>query len=514
MALALFGFSAALYCAVAVLAGGPGTADAAFYASAADAIAHGRLTVNFLWSFNEVGAVIPTHPQLPVPIGGHWLPGTALVAAPVVWLLGPAWPVPALATALVAALAAPVAWWLALDLGLDRRLALVAAVMVALAGPMLPFLGQSDNHGLAVGLGSLCLLLAGRAALGSERALIGAAFAAGVMMLTRNDALLYLLPLLAAAWLGRRHLSGKAIAATVLVIGALVTPWWLHQLITFGTLSPSAAGGRSLWILDLHEFDQLGPLNIGDMLSRGAPALIASRLNGLWTVFVLHALFLGVGGLLLPFSVYEAFRRRKQAVLVPALLFGAGLFALAVLVFPAHVGNGMYIRSGAAILPASLVLGLAGVERFAANLGRRPWGVALRVSLIAIGAAQAILALAVTLQFVGHWNESQRQWQWIRQQLSSVASAGDRLGAYDAASAYWYTGYPSVVMPDESAETLLAVARAYELDWLVVQRDQTVPALASLLDGDRPAWVAAPVAQIVGADGRLEVAIYPINRSP
>ena len=101
----LYVLAAGLFVVVALLSPGPGSADAAFYSSAASSIAHGHLDVNFLWSFNEVGAVIPAQPTLPVPIGGHWLPGAAIAAAPLVALFGSGWPVPALGPALIGALA-------------------------------------------------------------------------------------------------------------------------------------------------------------------------------------------------------------------------------------------------------------------------------------------------------------------------------------------------------------------------------------------------------------------------
>jgi hypothetical protein len=510
--LVLFAVAAVLNVLVAALAAGPGTADAAFYASAANAIAHGQFQVDFLWSFNEVGAVIPANPTLPVPIGGHWLPGAAVIAAPLVWLLGVGWPVPALGSALIGALAAPVAWRLALDLELERRLAIVAGLVVALGGTLLPFLGQPDNHGISAGLGALCLLLAGRAALGSGRALVAAAIAGGAMMLVRNDGLLYLLPLATAVWLGRRALTHRAIAGAMLAVAAIVGPWWAHQLVVFGTLSPSAAAGRSLWILNLDQFNRLGPLTFGDLLAQGAPAIIASRMSGLANALVIHALFFAVGGVLLPFAVYEAVARRRSRLLAPTLVFAAAFFAAAVLVFPAHIPNGMYIRSGAALLPVSIVLGLGGLQRLVeAFLSARRARLAVAGALGLVLLLQASLAAVVTAKTLTGWNERAAEWHWVAQQLDGLAQPGDRLAAYDAANAYWFTGRPAVNTPNESADILLAVARAYDLRWLVVLRGQTVPATQSVLDGSPPSWLGPPAARLVDSDGQLKAVIYPIR---
>lgn len=509
---ALYVLALVLYIAAALAAPGPATADAAFYASAANEIVHGHFSVNFLWSFNEVGAVIPSDPHLPIPIGGHWLPGAALLAAPLVWLLGSAWPIPALGSVLTGALAAPVAWRLALDLEFDRRLALGAGIIVALGGALLPFLGQPDNHAISAGLGSLCLLLAGRAARGSGRALVGAALAGAAMMLVRNDGLLYLVPLAVAAWLGRHSLSRRAVAGATLVVAVVLGSWWAHQLIVFGSLSPSAAGGRSLWILTLDEFNGLGRLTPADLLAHGAPAIIASRLTGLWNVVLLHGVFFAVGGVLVPFALYGALARRRERVIKPTLAFAGAFIAAAVLVFPAHVPNGMYLRSGAALLPVTIVLGLAGLSRLVSRLTPaarvRPVIGAILASIVSIQLGLAVLAGSITYP---SWNQSASQWAWVKDQLAAMAGPDDRLETYDAASAWWYTAHPAVVTPNGNEDDLRDVAAAYDIDWLVVLRGQTVPATQSLLEGASWTWLGPEASRLVAPDGRVMAVIYPIS---
>lgn len=510
IAVGLFAVAAALNVTVASLSAGPGSADAAFYASAADAIAHGHFSVPFLWSFNEVGAVIPANPQLPVPIGGHWLPGAAIVAAPFVWAFGPGWPAPALGSALIGAVAAPVAFRLALDLDLKRPVASAAGVTVALGGALLPFLSQPDNHGLSAGLGSLCLLLAGRAALGSGRALVVAAACGGAMMLVRNDGLLYVLPLLSGAWIGRKQLSRRQLGAAALVVVAILGTWWVHQLLTFGALSPSAAAGRSLWILDLHDFNRLGPLTLNDFLANGLPAIAASRITGLWNALLIHSIFLAVG-ILLPFAAYQAVLLRRSRMLAPTLLFVAAFFAAAVVVFSAHIPNGFYIRSGAALLPVTVVLGLAGVERLVRRIA--PQRLARSATVIALASVvvlQIVLAATVTTKTLADWQTRADRWHWVAAQLDTLAEPGDRIETLDAANAYWYTHRDSVVTPTGSKQILLDVASAYGLGWVVVFRDETVPATEDLVAASGETWLGPAVARLVNGSGVTQAAIYRI----
>jgi hypothetical protein len=52
------------------------------------------------------------------------------------------------------------------------------------------------------------------------------------------------------------------------------------------------------------------------------------------------------------------------------------------------------------------------------------------------------------------------------------------------------------------------VARAYDIKWVVVDRDDSVAAMAPLLDGGpRPAWLGAP---ILAEGSPLRLAVYPV----
>ena len=73
---------------------------------------------------------------------------------------------------------------------------------------------------------------------------------------------------------------------------------------------------------------------------------------------------------------------------------------------------------------------------------------------------------------------------------------------------YW-TGRGGVVLVNDPVATIGEVADAYDIDWLVLDRgavDTTTP----ILDGDRPAWLGAPILE----DGDPpEHAVYPVVRA-
>src|ERR687893_1219453 len=67
--------------AVAIVPWPPFT-DPAYYSLIAQRLAEGHgFTTPILWSFIEVGSVIPDPAVLPVPSNAHWMPLTSIVSA-------------------------------------------------------------------------------------------------------------------------------------------------------------------------------------------------------------------------------------------------------------------------------------------------------------------------------------------------------------------------------------------------------------------------------------------------
>lgn len=79
----------------------------------------------------------------------------------------------------------------------------------------------------------------------------------------------------------------------------------------------------------------------------------------------------------------------------------------------------------------------------------------------------------------------------------------------DASGTKYWTGRGGVVLVNDPLETVEAVARAYGVRWLVLDREDSVESVAPILDGEtRPPWLGEPVLS-VGDPARL--AIYPVE---
>jgi hypothetical protein len=89
------------------------------------------------------------------------------------------------------------------------------------------------------------------------------------------------------------------------------------------------------------------------------------------------------------------------------------------------------------------------------------------------------------------------------------AASTDRVMSIDAASTKYWTGRGGVVLVNDPIETIGDVARAYDIRWLVLDKDDTVPAATPIIAGDRPAWVGPPI-----DTGVAGLAVYRLEFGP
>ena len=78
----------------------------------------------------------------------------------------------------------------------------------------------------------------------------------------------------------------------------------------------------------------------------------------------------------------------------------------------------------------------------------------------------------------------------------------------DAAGTTYWTGHGGVVLVNDPLDTIHEVAVAYDIRWLVLDRGDSVAAVAPILDGtEHPAWLGPPIL----SDGTpTKLAVYPV----
>jgi dolichyl-phosphate-mannose-protein mannosyltransferase len=531
--LILFGLAFGARLVLILLFPDPAYPDSYYYTEVTRSIAEGRgLSVDFVWIFAEVGGAIPANPTLPIPSNAHWMPLASFVQVPFVTLLGPSPIAGALPFALIGSLAAPLTWAIARDAGARASVAVGAGILTALPALTLVFMTQPDNFSLFQPLAAGALWLAARGLKGDTRAFAIGGLLVGLATLSRNDGVLigavFGLAFLWDRWRAWRSGGGRlpvipvgSAMAFVALFLVVMAPWWLRQLEVFGQLSPSTATGRVLYIRSISEWNSITtPATLDWLLGQGAGPLVLSRLGGLVAAVTIYATLVGAG-LLVPFMLVGGWIRRRSVDFGPFFVYAALLFSFSALVSAVHVPGGTFIHSAVALVPHSYILALEGIALavvWAAGR-RRSWNPTTATRLFTSTAIAFAVAAAVFAAVSVHAG-----WDRKRDARSAVAAALDDAGAatddrilsIDAAGIRYATGRGGVVTPNDPIETIESVARAYGTRWLILERDDIVPALAPVLLGQaRPAWIGAPVFERSSqARPGPDIALYPVCVSP
>jgi 4-amino-4-deoxy-L-arabinose transferase-like glycosyltransferase len=502
----------------------PAYPDSYYYVNVARELASGNgFQVDFIWNFVDVGGRLPVNASLPIPSNAHWMPLAALVQVPFIWILGPTAAASGLPFWLCAAAVAPVTWWIGRDAGLAAWPAAAAALLTAVPGAVAPYLGQPDNFSLFMLLGALALWCCARGLRGDRRAFAAGGVVVGLAFLSRNDGVLLAIPFaLAALWdtLRRRPpVIGRWPAVACLVAFLVVaSPWLLRQLVVFGSLSPSAAGGRILFISEYRDlYSVSSEATLSSFLGQGLGPLLASRANGLAAalgIFATMPLLL----FLTPLTVLGAWLRRRDPAFVPWLVYAASLFAFSALLFAVHVPYGTFLHSAVALVPHAYLLALIGVG---ALVG---WVAARRPQWNAPRATRVFTAMAVVVVVVGAvggtWLVSSR-WRAERDVRVAVAAGladappTDRLMSPDSGAYRYFAGRAGIVTPDDPLPVVEQALRAYDIRWLVLERDHVTEALAPVLTGrERPVWLSEPVLVIPATESDARIASLPDASAP
>jgi hypothetical protein len=510
----------------------PAYPDSFYYVDVARQLAAGHgFNVDFVWIFPEVGGGIPANPILPIPSNAHWMPLASLVQVPFIWLLGPTAFASAVPFAFIGALAAPLTWAIARDAGTSRLVGVGAGVLVALPLMLLVFMVQPDNFSLFQPLVAGALWLGARGLRGDGRSFAIAGLLVGLATLSRNDGVFVGATLgLAFFWdRWRAWRSGGArrpaipfwsAVACAGLFAVVMAPWIARQLAVFGSISPSTASGKVLFIRTIEEWNSITtPASLSWLLDQGIGPLLLSRIGGLIAAVSIFSTLACAVVLVVPL-VIGAWSRRRSVWFGPFFVYAGILFAFSAIVSAVHVPGGTFIHSAVALVPHTFILILEGV---AVGVGwiaarRRAWNreQATRVFITATVASGAVLAVLVSLAVHGGWAQKRADRATLADALTLVSDPDTRVMSIDASGIEYASGRGGVVSPNDPIDTIRDVATAYQTEWLILERDSIVKALGPVLTGEsRPSWIGAPILTIPAADGGApRAALYPICLSP
>lgn len=467
--LILFLLGLAVVTAVGMLQQTPGYMDAAYYQATAQMLAEGRgFAEPFIWTYFGDPAGIPHPSHL------YWMPLPSLLSAGSMFVLGITWRAAQLPFLLLGALLPVISAAIAGRFTSDERMVWTAGLLALFPGFFLPYLGTTDSFALYALLGSGILLILSSEGRSSWWMGLAGLLIAGAH-LTRADGVLFFLPAIAAILMGKRsRFSGFAALIAGYVAG--MSPWWIRNFMTIGTLMPETS--QAFWLTtydDLFAFPA-SRITMQAWLESGWQAILGARMDAL---LVNSQRVIAEAGMvfLLPFTLIGGWTWRHQRIVWLGGLYFAGLFALMTLVFPFAGANGGLFHSSAAILPLAMALTPHGIRSAIAWLSRKRHWTGDDPERVFLAASIVILA-ALTLWNAGRrigyipagnaWSQSDEEY---RQYASIVVAEGFQgPGAVNNPPGYYIaSGQSTVVIPNGNEDDLRNVVDAYGVEWVLLE---------------------------------------------
>jgi hypothetical protein len=247
-------------------------------------------------------------------------------------------------------------------------------------------------------------------------------------------------------------------------------PWFLRSMDVLG--SPLPAGGiETAYLRGYNDlFSYPAGWSLQHLLDWGAGNVLRSRWGGLLVAF---QTWLGVEGLIVlaPFGLWSLWKRRREAFFAPVIWYAIGLHVAMSLVFTYPGSRGGLFHSSAALFPFWIALGLVGLDDFLAWLAvKRRWR--RGEAQLIFGIAVVFLPIALGLSAWSGQSKA-RESQVDYESIAEILPTDARIMANDPAAWHYHTGFMGVMLPDESLETALEIAKRYCISHLIIDKNVT-----------------------------------------
>lgn len=471
----------------------PNYTDAYYHLNAANRLASGQgLTDAYVWTY--VGAL----DHLPMPSHLYWMPLTSFLAGVSMMLFNAPgnYAVAQLPFVLMFAATACVGFWIGGLLGGTARHAWVAGLLTLLSGFYAKFWGALDTFAPYALVGSLCLVVIGLAArmgsLGSRapkkytdlmskhrplRYFAVTAFVAGMLAglghLTRADGLLLLIVAAFIIILEHRYAYLKRIILLLALLaagyGLIMLPYFARNLNEIGTPLP-LGGTQAIWFDEYNDIFNYPPdASPATLFADGLGAFIDGRREALVNNI---GTFVAVEGMVIltPLMLIGLWRRRHDGFLYPFALYALGLHLAMTFVFPFPGYRGGLLHSAAALIPFWAALGVAGLDDVVNWVAKRRRRWKAQTAKQVFSGGLVVLALGLTL-YIGLSGRVYPQSPALYGELLDTLPADARILSDDPPELYYYTGMGGAMLPNAAPETLLEIARRYEIDYLLLKQD-------------------------------------------
>ncbi|MCA0452531.1 MAG: hypothetical protein LCI00_00975 [Chloroflexi bacterium] len=460
---------------------GPGYTDVFYHLNAANRLVTGQgLTDPYYWTY--IGAT----DALPAPSHLYWMPLTSLTAAAGMWLFNAPGDYAAAQFffSLMFAGVVLVGFWLGGHLGGTRRHTWVAGLLTLFSGFFVRFWGAIDTFAPFAIVGALCLVFLGlshQSGVTQPRRLVYAALGgafAGAAHLARADGLLFVLVAWAVIlWMSLFDRSGKRLSMSMLITGGIVTtvayilvmlPWFVRNQGLIGAPMP-LGGTQTIWFTSYDDLFNYPPdSSPATLFANGVGGFIASR----WLALTNNlGTFVAVEGLIVmtPLMLAGLWQRRRERFLQPFWIYAVGLHLAMTFAFPFPGYRGGLLHSAAALIPFWAALGVVGLDDAVMWMARRRrrWNVSAAKWVFSVGLVGVAVLLSLMISLPNR--VSPQTASPLHTALHDTLPTDARVMINDPAQLYYFTGLGGVVLPNESPDVIVEIARKYGVRYLVVE---------------------------------------------
>jgi hypothetical protein len=268
-------------------------------------------------------------------------------------------------------------------------------------------------------------------------------------------------------------------ASLILIVGYLVIalPWLIRNFLITG--SPLQPGGtRALWLTEYNDLFSYpaSVLTPARYFATGWGSILAGK--G-WAFQLNLGALIGAQGLVVafPFIVIGLWKLRRNPLYRPALLYAAVLFALMTFVFTFPGARGGFFHSGAALLPFFFSAAPVGLDTAVEAAARRrphwkPEQSKPGFTALLVACAIALTGLIFYQRVISAgWARPDEIYAEIGAWLAErgdAQSAQSVVAVVNPPGFYYFTGHPSIVIPNGSPETLLKAMTDLDARWAVL----------------------------------------------
>jgi 4-amino-4-deoxy-L-arabinose transferase-like glycosyltransferase len=479
----------------------PGVADPNHYYNLALRLVDGEsFTADYIWQYNDPPASIE-HPEV------HWMPMTSFLAAGAMELFGRSVRIALLPFVLIGAIVPALGYWAARQLDLEEEAALFSAAAVAFLPEMAIYSLRTDTVvPAALFTGSSILLLQHGLRAGRWSSLVGCGVAAGLAFWTRNDALL-LLPTLGATLIvhsivregsaARRRQAAVIVPLAALVVAA---PWLARNLRVSGAAVSPEIGDMSFFTEHNDHYAYGREFSLASMLDRqslpeilgkrawelaAAGKVITTTLQGPMSIAI-------AGGVLLLFASGD---RRRWITLTPVAALLVSLLVAYPILIPFKAQAGSFKKAFVSMVPLLMPLGAYALDR---AINDRRWRLGVMGLILALSAAHAVDAVRMESVFNAVYQGQVEAMAAVARTLPDTNADGEIILLAQDPFILRFVGLRSVMIPSEDRDTVLAVARRYGVDYLLMPANR--PSLDPLLTGEVVDPRFAEVADVPGTN--------------